>query len=77
MKNRLARGLPETGAMDGHLSTDELSVVLSALWLRRAQLSGVGSPSAEAQKSIAQIVRKLGGDPEAYFFGLKPDLQHY
>ena len=64
------------GDTDGHLSKDELFIVLSALWVRRSQLNGVGAASAEARRSVDVIAQKLGGDPEAYFFGLKTKHQH-
>jgi hypothetical protein len=67
---------------DGSLSEGDLSIVLSALWVWRAQLNGVGSGStipglvnADVRKDVDRIAQKLGGDPEAYFFGLSPSAQ--
>jgi len=66
-----------------HLSPDELSFVLSALWIWRGQLGRVGSAqpipglgTAEARKDVDEIARKLGGDPNAYFYGLQPSHRH-
>jgi hypothetical protein len=62
---------------EGHLSTEERFIVLSALWVRRSHLDGVSSTGAEARRSVDAIAQKLGGDPEAYFFGLEPGNQHF
>jgi hypothetical protein len=70
-------GRPRVDDADGCLSRDELFIVLSALWVRRSQLDGVGSVSAEARRSVDVIAQKLGGDPEAYFFGLQSNHQHF
>lgn len=65
--------------VDDCLSSDELSVVLSALWVWRAQLGRVGSKPPipglaypDDRKNVDEIARKLGGDPDEYFFGLHP-----
>ena len=76
-KSRLTRRRPQVDDVDRCLSKDELFIVLSALWVRRSQLDGVGSASAEARRSVDVIARKLGGDPEAYFFGLKSNHQRF
>ena len=76
-KSRKARWMSQVGEIAGHLSEDELFIVLSALWVRRSQLDGVGSASAEARKSVDAIAQKLGGDPEAYFFGLTSNQQRF
>lgn len=77
MRRRAAREVPAADSIDGHLSPDELSLVLSALWIWRGQLGRVGSAqpipglgTAEARKNVDEIARKLHGDPDAYFFGL-------
>jgi hypothetical protein len=69
--------MSQAGEIDGPLSKEELFIVLSALWVRRSQLDGVGSASAEARRSVDVIAQKLGGDPEAYFFGLTSNHQHF
>ena len=69
--------MPKVDDTEGHLSKEERFIVLSALWVRRSHLDGVGSAGAEARRSVDAIAQKLGGDPEAYFFGLKPDHQHF
>ena len=76
-KSRSCRGRPEVDDADGCLSKDELIIVLSALWVRRSQLDGVSTAGAEARRSLDVIAQKLGGDPEAYFFGLKSNHQHF
>jgi hypothetical protein len=83
MRRRLARRIPEAGDVDGHLSKDDLSIVLSALWVFRGQLGRVGSgqpipglATAEARMKVDEIARKLGGDPNAYFYGLQPSHRH-
>jgi len=65
--------------LDESLSADELRLVLRALWLWRSQLGRVGSEvdipglgTAEARHSVDEIARKLGADPDAYFYGLQP-----
>jgi hypothetical protein len=73
----MTRGRPRVDDVDGSLSRDELFIVLSALWVRRSQLDGVGSVSAEARRSVDVIAQKLGGDPEAYFFGVQSTHQHF
>jgi hypothetical protein len=77
MTRRAAREVAATNRIDGDLSADELSIVLSALWIWRGQLGRVGSAqaipgvgTAEARENVDEIARKLGGDPDAYFFGL-------
>jgi hypothetical protein len=77
MKTRAARGKPAADVSDRDLSPDEVSIVLSALWIWRGQLGRVGSEqpipglaAAEARNNVNEIARKLGGDPDAYFFGL-------
>ena len=77
MNSQAARGNPAAGATDGDLSPDELSIVLIALWTWRGQLGRVGTEqpipglaTAEARNNVDEIARKLGGDPDAYFFGL-------
>ena len=69
--------MPQVDETGGCLSLDERSILLSALWVRRSQLDGVGSAGAEARRRVDTIAQKLGGDPEAYFFGLKPSHQHF
>jgi hypothetical protein len=63
----------------GRLSADELSLVLSALWMWRSQLDRVGSEvpipglgTVEARHTVDEIACKLGAVPDAYFYGLKP-----
>jgi hypothetical protein len=73
----MTRGMPKVDDINWHLSKDELFIVLSALWVRRSQLNGVSPASAETRRSVDVIAQKLGGDPEAYFFGLEPNLQHF
>jgi hypothetical protein len=77
MRRRAASEVAATDGIDGHLSADELSIVLSALWIWRGQLGRVGSAqaipgmgTAEARQNVDEIARKLGGNPDAYFFGL-------
>lgn len=83
MRCRVAPRIPEAGDMDGDLSKDELSIVVSALWVFKGQLGRVGSgqpipglATAEARKKVDEIARKLGGDPDAYFYGLQPSQRH-
>jgi len=73
----MVHGIPRVSETNGHLSSDERFIVLSALWVRRSQLDGVGSRSAEARRCVDAIAQKLGGDPEAYFFGLKSNHQYF
>jgi hypothetical protein len=77
MKPRAALGDPAADGIDSDLSPDELSIVLTALWIWRGQLGRVGTEqtipglaTAEARNNVNEIARKLGGDPDAYFFGL-------
>jgi hypothetical protein len=79
----VTREIPKGGDMDGHLSNDELSFVLSGLWVLKGQLGRVGSrqtipglATAEAHKRVDGIARKLGGDPDAYFYGLRPSQRY-
>ena len=65
------------GCVEAAFTPDEASIVLSALWVWRAQLGRVGSEqpipglgTANSRKEVDDIARKLGGDPDAYFFGL-------
>jgi hypothetical protein len=67
------KGKPDASA----LSAAERCVVLSALWIWRAQLGRIGSetpvPGLGTESScmeVDEIARKLGGDPDAYYFGL-------
>jgi hypothetical protein len=83
MRRPVAPRLLKAGDMDGHLSEDELSIVVSALWMFKGQLGRVGSgqpipglATAEACRKIDEIARKLGGDPDAYFYGLQPFQRH-
>jgi hypothetical protein len=64
--------------IDG-LSAEELSLVLSALWVWRGQLGRVGPTvpipglgTDEDRHVVDEIARKFGADPDAYFYGLKP-----
>lgn len=77
MSRRAAHRDTAADSTDGRLSSEELSIVLSALWIWRGQLGRVGTEqpipglaTAEARKNVDEIARKLGGDPDAYFFGL-------
>ena len=77
MKTQAARAKPAVATSDGDLSPDEVSIVLSALWIWRGQLGRVGTEqpipglaTAKARNNVDEIARKLGGDPDAYFFGL-------
>jgi hypothetical protein len=74
---RVVRGRRPVSDCERHLSREELFIVLSALWVRRSHLDGVGSAGAEARRSVDAVAQKLGGDPEAYFFGLEPNHQHF
>lgn len=74
---RTAGRMQQVDGVDERLSKDELFIVLSALWVRRSQLDGVSSAGTKARRSVDAIAQKLGGDPEAYFFGLKPGHQHF
>ena len=83
MRRRVEGEAAETDGIDGRLSADELSIVLSALWIWRGQMGRVGSAqlipgagTAEARRNLDEIARKLGGDPEAYFFGLDPSQRY-
>ncbi len=69
--------MPQGDDADGQLSKAEIFIVLSALWVRRSHLDGAGSGGVEARRSVDAIARKLGGDPDAYFFGLQPNHQHF
>ena len=79
MSRRAADKVPAAGVVEQRLCGDDLSIVLSALWVWKAQLGRVGSKqpvpglaSGEARKKVDEIARNLGGDPDAYFFGLQP-----
>lgn len=79
MRHREAREVIPATTADGGLSSDELSTVLSALWVWRGQLGRVGSKqpipglaTAEARKRVDEIARKLGGNPNMDFFGAVP-----
>lgn len=65
--------------VDVSLSAEELSFILSALWIWRCQLGRVGSNvpipglgNMEARQAVDEMARKLGADPDAYFYGLSP-----
>lgn len=84
MSRRAAHRDTAADSTDGRLSSDELSIVLSALWIWRGQLGRVGTEqpipglaAAEARKNVDEIARKLGGDPDAYFFGLDLSQQSF
>ncbi len=73
---RKAAAVDEIG---DRLSDDELAIILSALWVWRGQLGKVGSAMpipglgiAEARQDVDEVARKLGADPDAYFYGLPP-----
>ena len=77
MKRPAASWDPDADGIDDDLSPDELSIVLRALWVWRGQLGRVGTQqpipglaTVEARKNVDEIARKLGGDPDAYLFGL-------
>ena len=83
MRHRAALTVPAADNIDGHLSPEELSLVLSALWIWRGQLGRVGFAqpipglgTAEARKDVDEIARKLGGDPDGYYYGLQPSQRH-
>jgi hypothetical protein len=78
MKRSVAREVSTDGAVDD-LSLEKLPIVLSPLWLWRGQLGRIGSgqpipglAAAEARKNVDEIARKLGEDPDAYFFAVPP-----
>ena len=77
MKRPATSGDPAADGVDDDLSPVELSIVLRALWVWRGQLGRVGTEqpipglaTVEARRNVDEITRKLGGDPDAYFFGL-------
>jgi hypothetical protein len=77
MRRRSMMPTLTAGARDGNLSEKERSVLLSALWVWRGQLGRVGSGgpipglgTEEGRKTVDEIARKLGGDPDTYFYGL-------
>ena len=77
MKRNASRKVLDEDCVEADFSPDEVSIVLSALWIWRGQLGRVGSTqsvpglgSVGAQKQVDEIARKLGGDPNTYFFGL-------
>ena len=83
MRLPVARRKASANAVLGSLSADELSIVLSALWLWRGQLGRVGSGmpipglgTLEARQTVDEIARKLGADPGAYFYGVPPSRRH-
>ena len=58
------------------INSDELHIVLDALWVWQAQLGRIGSDQAipglantEFRLKVQAIVRKLGGEPESHLFG--------
>ena len=77
MRQPPSRKVLTADCVEAEFSPDELSIALSALWIWRAQLGRVGSEqsvpglgTSKARKKVDEIARKLGGDPDAYFFGL-------
>lgn len=77
MTHLIDREDPVASVVDYGFSVDDVCLVLNALWVWRGQLGRVGSGqpiqglgTAEASKNVGEIARKLGGDPDAYFFGL-------
>jgi hypothetical protein len=77
MRNKPSREVVTADCVGAAFSPDELQITLSALWVWRAQLGRVGSEQPipgmgtdESRKKADDIARKLGGDPDAYFFGL-------
>jgi hypothetical protein len=80
MKPHMARkAVAGADVVEGTLSAEELSLILSALWVWRSQLGSVGSEvpipglgNREARQAVDEIARKLGGNPDAYFYGLMP-----
>ena len=78
-----ARKSKKAREVEERLSEEDLTIVLNALWVWRAQLNRVGSGSTipglvneEVRQRVDRIARELGGDPEAYFFGLAPIASH-
>jgi hypothetical protein len=68
---------------EAEFSPDERCIALSALWVWRAQLGRVGSDvpipgmgTEEYRLKVNGIAQKLGGDPDAYFFGLDLPQRH-
>ena len=64
----MAPRIPAAGDMDRDLSKDELSIVVSALWMFKGQLGRVGSgqpipglPTAEARKKVDEIAETRWG----------------
>jgi hypothetical protein len=83
MRKQPSREVLTAGSVEGAFSPDELSIALSALWIWRAQLGRVGSEepvpglsTASSRKKVDDIAQKLGGDPDAYFFGLDLAQRH-
>jgi len=63
--------------MTQDLTPDELIIALEALWTWREQIGRAGAElpagglgaAADVLDQIAEVARKLGGDPHAYKFG--------
>jgi hypothetical protein len=79
MKLPVDQRAASTNGVFSNLSADEVSLVLSALWLWRGQLGRVGSEmpipglgTLEARQTVDEVARKLGADPSAYFYGVQP-----
>lgn len=78
MRLPVARRAASSNGAYVRLSDDEVSLVLSSLWLWRCQLGRVGSGmpipglgTLEARQTGDEIARKLGADPSAYFYGVQ------
>ena len=77
MRQQPSREILTADCVEAAFSPDEVSIVLSALWVWRAQLGRVGSEqpipglgTSKSRKEVDDIARKLGGEPDTYFFGL-------
>ena len=83
MRKEPSRDIHTPDCVEVEFSPDERSIALSALWVWRAQLGRVGSAvpipgmgTADYDLKVDGIAQKLGGDPDAYFFGLDRTQRH-
>lgn len=83
MSKEPPRKLLESDCVAAEFTPDERAIALSALWIWQALAGRVGSAAPipgmgteEYRLKVDGIAQKLGGDPDAYFFGLDRNQRH-